>query len=564
MIRIFKKSRKKSRMIDPDEIFLDSKNIPGFNVQQFEGLIEKPISKKTFFWFSGFLIFAGILIVGRIYFLQIQKGDYFFKRSEMNNLRSQPLFSGRGIIYDRNKVELAWNDEVKSFYDWPARMYESPGFSHLLGYVSYPAKDSSGYYWQKDFNGKDGIEKMYDLKLKGETGSKIIEVDALGKVQSENIIELPKDGENILLSIDSRIQKELYRFIKSIADSQNYRGGTGILMDIESGEIIALTNYPEYDSAILSSGSDPKIISGYFTDSRKVFLNRAISGLYSPGSIVKPFFALGALNEKIIDPAKEIFSSGELVLPNPYNPKNPTIFKDWRANGWTDMRMAIAVSSDVYFYQIGGGFGSQKGLGILNIEKYSRMFGIGEKTGIIFSNEVAGVIPSPEWKLKNFAGDPWRIGDTYHTAIGQYGFQVTPIQMVRATATIANGGTMLTPTILLKDPNIPNSVENSKIDIPISFFNIVKEGMRQGVTEGTGSSLKVPYVEIATKTGTAQLGVSNSRLNSWIIGFFPYNNPRYAFTFLLDNGPSSNSNGATTLARSLFDWMSINTPEYFK
>ena len=117
---------------------------------------------------------------------------------------------------------------------------------------------------------------------------------------------------------------------------------------------------------------------------------------------------------------------------------------------------------------------------------------------------------------------------------------------------------------LLKDPNIPNSVENSKIDIPISFFNIVKEGMRQGVTEGTGSSLKVPYVEIATKTGTAQLGVSNSRLNSWIIGFFPYNNPRYAFTFLLDNGPSSNSNGATTLARSLFDWMSINTPEYFK
>ena len=150
-------------------------------------------------------------------------------------------------------------------------------------------------------------------------------------------------------------------------------------MDIESGEIIALTNYPEYDSAILSSGSDPKIISGYFTDSRKVFLNRAISGLYSPGSIVKPFFALGALNEKIIDPAKEIFSSGELVLPNPYNPKNPTIFKDWRANGWTDMRMAIAVSSDVYFYQIGGGFGSQKGLGILNIEKYSRMFGRNQK-----------------------------------------------------------------------------------------------------------------------------------------------------------------------------------------
>ena len=156
---------------------------------------------------------------------------------------------------------------------------------------------------------------------------------------------------------------------------------------------------------------------------------------------------MGALTEGVIDPYKKILSTGSISIPNPYFPDQKTVFKDWKAHGWTDMREAIAVSSDVYFYEIGGGFESQKGLGIVNIEKYAQLFGIGQKTGIDLPDEKGGIIPGPEWKIKNFKGEPWRIGDTYNTVIGQYGFQVTPLEMVRAISAIANYGTLVTPAL---------------------------------------------------------------------------------------------------------------------
>jgi penicillin-binding protein 2 len=298
------------------------------------------------------------------------------------------------------------------------------------------------------------------------------------------------------------------------------------------------------------------------TDKRKVFLDRDISGLYTPGSIVKPFFALGALTEGVIDPYKEILSTGSISIPNPYFPDQETIFKDWRVNGWTNMMEAIAVSSDVYFYEIGGGFENQKGLGIANIKKYSQFFGFEDKTGIDLPDEKRGVIPSPEWKIANFKGDPWRIGDTYHTAIGQYGFQVTPMEMVRAIGAIANNGKLLTPHLVLNDVEKENQI--SIIDLKKEYFDVVHKGMREAVTYGTALALNVPYVEVAAKTGTAQLGVAKNKVNSWVIGFFPYENPKYAFAIMMEAGPSANSTGASSIMRQLLDWMSINTPEYFK
>ena len=570
--KIYRKNKLKgkSSFVEPDEIFLDSKNLQNFDRQQFEGRIEKPISKKTILLLGiVFLFISGIFGV-RLIYLQIQKGDSYFKRSQNNILEKTIVFTDRGIIYDRNKVPLAWNKKedlvaepaLAGSATIPMRAYLSPGFSHALGYVSYPIKDTSGNFWQGEFIGKDGLEKQYNDLLKGENGSKIIETDALGKIYSENIVNAPKQGADLNTTIDSRIQKELFTLIENLSKNKTFTGGSGVIMDAHNGEIITSTTFPEYNSEILSLGKDVSAINSYLTDPRKVFLDRDTSGLYTPGSIVKPFFALGALNEGVIDPYKKILSTGSISIPNPYFPDQKTIFKDWKANGWTNMMEALAVSSDVYFYEIGGGFENQKGLGIANLEKYARLFGFGEKTGVDLPDENKGTIPSPEWKALNFKGDPWRIGDTYHTAIGQYGFQVTPMEMARATGAIANYGKLLTPHLILGDTVKENQV--TVLDLKKSYFDIVQQGMRDAVSTGTAVSLNVPYVQVAAKTGTAQLGVAKNKVNSWVIGFFPYDNPKYAFAIMMEAGPSTNGVGASSIMRQLLDWMSINTPEYFK
>ncbi len=561
--RILKKNnlRSKNTFVEPDEIFLDSTNLQNFDRQQFEGRIEKPIPKKTILLVGIlFLVFTGVF-GSRLMYLQIQKGEAYFNRSQNNVLEKVIIFTDRGIIYDRNKKELAWNEKTDET-SIPTRAYSSPGFSHVLGYVSYPTQDKSGNYWQGEFIGKDGLEKQYNEMLKGENGAKIIETDALGKIYSENIVNSPKAGTDLVTSIDARVQKELFALIKNLSEERSFAGGAGIIIDVRNGEILTSTSFPEYNSEILSLGKDREVISSYFNDKRKVFLDRNISGLYTPGSIVKPFFALGALAENIIDPYKEILSTGSISIPNPYFPDQKTVFKDWRVNGWTNMMEAIAVSSDIYFYEIGGGYEGQKGLGIANLEKYSKLFGFDQKTGIDLPDEKYGNIPSPEWKIKNFKGDPWRIGDTYHTAIGQYGFQVTPVEIVRSVGAIANKGTLFTPHLVMANKEMENPVPIQ--GLTKEHYEFVHQGMRQAVTAGTAASLNVPYVEVAAKTGTAQLGVSKNKVNSWIVGFFPYENPKYAFALMMEAGPATNSVGASSIMRQLLDWMSVNTPEYFE
>ncbi|MFA6514819.1 MAG: penicillin-binding transpeptidase domain-containing protein [Candidatus Paceibacterota bacterium] len=560
------KHKRIKRDIDPDEIFLDSKNLPNFNTQQFEGRLEKAIPKHSIFIIGLFFIFVAVIFIWQAINLQIIKGEAYFKKSENNTLQKQPIFADRGLIYDRNGVLLSWNtwtkEDINKLSSPIRSYYEASGFGLLLGYVSTPAKDSSGFYWQENFIGKDGVEKYFNDSLTGENGVRITETDVSGIIQSENIILPPKAGEDITLSIDSRIQKKMYESISNMAKNSSFQGGSGVLMDIKTGELLAITSFPEYNGNILSKGDDSKIISGYFSDKRKVFLNRAVSGLYSPGSIIKPFLGYGALVENIISPLKVIFANGSISIPNPYFPEKKSIFKDHGTFGYVDMRKAIAISSDVYFYEIGGGFESQKGLGIANIDKYSKLFGIGDKTGINLNGEKDGNVPTPDWKTKTFKGDPWRIGDTYNTSIGQYGFQVTPIQMTRAAAGIANMGTINTPHITHAD----NFFESQKIIIPVdeSKMKVIYEGMRMAVTEGTCTALNIPNVKVAAKSGTAQVGLGNTNTNSWIIGFFPYENPRYSFALVMERGPKAASGNATRVMSEVIDYMSVYTPEYLQ
>ncbi|MES3031107.1 MAG: penicillin-binding transpeptidase domain-containing protein [Patescibacteria group bacterium] len=551
---------KKNKEIAPDEIFLDSHNLPQFDNQQFEGRIEKPISKVSLVVMVSFFMLVIVTYGVKAWALQIKNGDMYSTRSENNRLRHTPIFAPRGVIYDRNGVELAWNAPSDD-PDIASREYkEVEGLGHVLGYVQYPTKDSAGFYYREDFEGVDGVEKYYDALLQGENGIKLVEVDARDRVQSQNTMQPPTEGTNLVLSIDHRVQAQMYKAIKGVAERVGFAGGAGVMMDTATGEIIALTSYPEYNSEVMSAKTDATLVKSYFANINKPFLDRATDGLYTPGSIIKPYVAIAALQENVISPTKQILSTGSISVPNQYYPDLQNVFKDWKAHGLVDMRRAIAVSSDVYFYQVGGGYKDQKGLGISKIEKYLKLFGFGEKIENSFFAGAEGVIPNPEWKKENFDGEGWTLGNTYHTAIGQYGFQSTPIQVVRALGAIVNDGLLRNPTVLKGE--VGEVVR--QIDIPSSYFQIIREGMRMGVKEGTGTSLNVPYVEVASKSGTAELGVTKDKVNSWMTGYFPYKTPRYAFAMLMERGSVHNLIGAGAAMRETLDWMSINTPEYFK
>ncbi len=562
-LKSFYKLGRTGGRITPDDIFIDSKNLPDFDEDQFEGRIEKSISKKMIIFVGCFFLLVMSVYLFKISGLQLKKGIDFLAKSENNHLQHSIIFAERGIIYDRNQKELVWNSSHKELeQDFFRREYSDySGLSHVLGYVSYPLRDKNGNYYQNEYVGKSGVEKFFNEKLGGKSGLKIIERNALLDIKSESVIQSSEKGESVLLSIDTDVQDALYNFILELMKEIGFNGGAGVLMDVSNGEILALVSCPEYDAEIMSDGKDKKMIAKYSIAEDNPFLNRATMGLYTPGSIVKPFLAVAALNEGIISPNESILSTGSISIPNPYFPEEETVFKDWKEHGWVNMRDAIAVSSNVYFYEIGGGYEDQVGLGIENINKYIKLFGFSEETGIEGFLEERGVVPNPEWKAKMFDGERWMIGDTYHTAIGQYGFQVTPLQAVRAVGVIANGGKLFRPTIIRKESNNKNY---ELISISDDYFQVARDGMRQAVTDGTGKGLYLPFVKVSAKTGTAERGVTKAKVNSWVTGFFPSDNPRFAFAIMMEEGPRDNQIGGLYVMRQLLEWMRINAPEYLK
>jgi penicillin-binding protein 2 len=573
-----KRAYRKGREIDPDQVLLDSSNLPAYDQSQFEGRLERPISKWALI--STGIAFAALIVafVGQAVNLQLVHGQEYAQRAENNLLHPVPIFASRGAIFDRNGVPLVWNAPMMpsgtdataggpvtvtatSTDDAiPRRMYaDIPGVAHVLGYVHYPSKDKNGFYYRNDFEGIDGAEKYFNDQLTGENGSRLVETDAHGNIVSENVVRPPTPGETVTLSIDSRVQADLYENLSKIGTEYNFQGGAGVIMDVQTGEVIAMTSFPEYSPQVMSDKTDSAAIRAELSDPRELFLDRAVDGLFTPGSIVKPYMAMGVLHEHIIDPHTIIHTTGQISITSPYDPTVVNVFRDWKNLGDLDLYHAIAMSSDAYFYTVGGGYKDQKGLGIANIEKYLRMFGFGEAVPDSFFTGPTGVISTPSWKLATF-NEPWYLGDTYHSVIGQYGTQVTPVQVVRAVAAMANEGTLLVPTIIKGDgPHVERTVP-----LPKSEFDIVHEGMHLGVQIGTSVALKKPYVTAAGKSGTAELGASKANVNSWITGFFPYENPRYAFAVTLQHGSVHNLIGAAAVMSGTMDAMEKNAPEYFK
>src|ERR1035437_6091912 len=211
--------RDRSKDIDPDEIFLDSENLPKFDTNQFEGRIEKSISRRTFFAFGIVCVVMFMLFFFKSFSLQVMNGAAYLAKSENNRLKNTLLFSKRGIITDRNDEKLAWNVASESSPEFSLRKYaDIPGLAHVVGYVKYPLKDSSGFYYDDTLTGKDGIEKSYNDTLSGENGLRIVEVDARGAVQSESVIRPPVDGKDTKLSIDAKLTEHLYTTISDLAN----------------------------------------------------------------------------------------------------------------------------------------------------------------------------------------------------------------------------------------------------------------------------------------------------------------------------------------------------------
>ncbi|MES2014284.1 MAG: penicillin-binding transpeptidase domain-containing protein [Patescibacteria group bacterium] len=570
MVRNFFRRKQRYQEIEPDEILIDAANLPDFDMTHLEGRIERPVGRGVFRGFFAITILIAVIFIGALINLQIVQYSALAARAEANRLAHSIIIADRGLITDRNGVVLASNTHK----DIPPDASSTPSTSEaaralstrsyplgasaaiLVGYVSYPKSDQNGFWYQDHIEGVFGIESLYNDALAGKNGLSIAETNASGKSVSGSIVRNAEAGSDVRLSLDAGLQKELYDVIAARSEDSKWRGGSGAIMDTATGELLAVVSYPSFDPEIMSLGAPKEAVAKFLSSDRSPFLDRAVSGLYTPGSVVKPFMAVAALQEHVITPEKQILSTGSISIPNPYDPSKPSIFKDWRANGWVDVRHAIAVSSDVYFYEVGGGFKDQPGLGIASIEKYMRLFGFGKETGVSLQGEEFGTIPDPEWKANLFDGERWFLGDTYHTSIGQYGFQVTVMQLVHSIAAIANGGTLVTPVIEAGKTGLRTSV-------PVASENlqVAREGMRLAVTGGIAQALAVPGVHAAAKTGTAEVGAHKEFTNSLVVGFFPYEHPRYAFAIVMERAHAGTLQGAPSVMGEVLRWIVANRPE---
>ncbi len=415
-------------------------------------------------------------------------------------------------------------------------------FSHVIGYEGKIKKEELAAhpeYHLTDTIGKQGVEKAYETSLRGVHGREIIEVDSLGRVKKELGVVPPQPGQDIRLTIDKGLTEKLYTTIAEWFSAHDLKAGAAIALDPRSGAIRALVSYPGYDNNLFSGGIASNEYTALIENPARPLFNRAIGGEYPPGSTLKPVIAAAALAERIITPETTIESRGGISV-------GKFSFGDWKAHGFTDLRQAIAVSSDVYFYTLGGGYGGIAGLGMERMKRYEQLFGYGAATGIDLPGEADGFLPDPNWKIETL-GERWYIGDDYHAAIGQGFVTATPLQIIHSIATIANGGISYTPHI--RDGNWISQI----VPIAPDILRVVREGMRKTVTEGTAQSLETLPVAVAGKTGTAQYG-NEDKTHGWFVSFAPYENPELALIVLVEGQSKDSTYHAVPITKAVYEW----------
>lgn len=422
---------------------------------------------------------------------------------------------------------------------------KNPLMPHILGYAGFVSRadlEKDSFYDITDTIGKSGLEQYYEEYLRGRRGEVIF-----NKLTNEYEVSESQSGLNLVLNIDAELQNILASSLKSAlrqvpsTSSGQGKKAAAIIQNPQNGRVLALVSLPDFDNNIFSSKISQDDFFSLFKNPNQPLLNRVTNGRFSPGSTVKPLMAVAALEENIISPLKRIFSSGSISLASPFDSSVVFTFRDWKAHGWVDMRRAIAVSSDVYFYHVGGGYEDVRGLGIDRMAQYMTRFLADKKLGIDLPSETAGFVPSKEWKLKT-KNEPWYTGDSYNVSIGQGDVIVTPLWLNSYISAIANNGTIYKPQIVDKvldnNKNAVTIFKSEKLAENLGDKNnikIAREGMRMAVEDGTAQILKGLPVQTAAKTGTAEV-IKNKSTNAWFTAFAPYDNPEIAITVLIEAG----------------------------
>lgn len=487
------------------------------------------------------------------------------------NLNGYSLFNSATIAKDISQKSVAKIGEEKykiygiSIVSVPKRYYPNGNLlSHTIGYVSkissteYEKKKEQGYNVNSVI-GKAGIEQSFEKYLRGNDGVIKEETDTLGNVSSQTETTEAKSGDNVTLTIDYRLQKVAEEsLLNTINGLQNgtlvgkkfsdANAGAVVVLDVDSGEVLASASYPTYDINSLIGGISLKDWNALQNNSLHPMLNRVVSGIYSPGSTFKMLVGMAGLMNGKITVDEKYYDPG--IYPYGYHPKCWLYTDRHMTHGWINIEGAIKGSCNCYFYEVG------RRIGISEIVKYAKLFGLGQKTGIELSGEAAGTIAGADDKSEDGLKSPWYLGDTLSAAIGQSGSSYTPIQLANYIATIANGGKLNKVSLIksvdnevagtsesLADINKYTSeytgvnFEEKDLNINSEYIDAIKKGMLSVTSETGGTSyivFKNSDIQVAGKTGTAQ--VPNGNNNGIFVGFAPYDNPKIAVVAVIEHG----------------------------
>lgn len=450
----------------------------------------------------------------------------------------------------------------------PVRQYASGSLaSHILGYASqinsteYEARKDT--YSQNDIIGKTGIEFVFEEYLKGKNGTKQIDMDVDGSTTAEYISEEAIAGSDVVLTIDANLQKvteeALAANIQKIASggfgkAYDAKAGACVVMNVNSGEILAMASYPDYNPEDFVGGISQEAWNNYTNNSAKPLVNKAIQNSYSPGSTFKMVTAIAGLESGAINLNTKINDVGQYVK---YGiTMNCWYYTDYhRGHGYLDVSGAIEKSCNYFFYE------TADRMGIDTLVRYAKYFGLGGKTGIELQGETSGVLASREAKAKLHSDSTnWNPGDTLNASIGQGDNEFSPLQMAKYISILANGGHQISPTIIKTIRNADGSEasqeeinqfvnkklgieeeEAEAIEINQAYLQAVLEGM-QSVTSDSGGTAYVRFkdfdISVGGKTGSAE--APGNQVHAWFVGFAPFENPEIAIVVMVENGGHGN------------------------